>query len=521
MEHSRAQRSPELAGSDLDDLLETVTRAAVQLLGLRGCRIYLRNEGSGAFERRAAFPATHHSKDRSSGIVRAHTGSSDAIPMTVDGVVDGVMLIDGDGPLAPVHRDLAGVLAAMTAMLVSQNQTVTSERIRTGAIRLRNEQLRLAIALDELLMAGLAQQLSVPELAAAAGRLTARPILIYDENWRLVARAGIDPTAAVDVGAKVRHSRTRMTSNGRVSITDATARGRGLAIAPFAGVDCPGGAVVVVEHGPTVTALDAHVAQRVANTVAVSLSLDRRLRVHREAALISLVRDLADARHDIGEVGQRARDLDVDLESDWFAVVSTRESIDAVRELSAARQILWAEIDDEIAILISADDGANAPEALSRALRVSAGVSQLCSGAQGCRVAIHRARTAAHRARARASEAGGDAESAAVAESELGVVEQFLYAHDPASAQLFARQLLGRLLEDGPSASRALLATLNVFFACDRSVRRTARRLGVHENTVRKRLEVVDRLTGLDVLRSAGDQLQAQIALAIVASEPA
>jgi DNA-binding PucR family transcriptional regulator len=71
-----------------------------------------------------------------------------------------------------------------------------------------------------------------------------------------------------------------------------------------------------------------------------------------------------------------------------------------------------------------------------------------------------------------------------------------------------------------------LLQTLRVFFDSSRSVRRSAERLGVHENTIRYRLARVEEHTGLAVASSSEDQLTMQLALLILrligwAREPA
>jgi DNA-binding PucR family transcriptional regulator len=60
-----------------------------------------------------------------------------------------------------------------------------------------------------------------------------------------------------------------------------------------------------------------------------------------------------------------------------------------------------------------------------------------------------------------------------------------------------------------------LLQTIKVFFDSSRSVRQSASALGVHENTIRYRLNRVHELTGLDVAADAQDQLTVQLVLLI------
>jgi DNA-binding PucR family transcriptional regulator len=61
-----------------------------------------------------------------------------------------------------------------------------------------------------------------------------------------------------------------------------------------------------------------------------------------------------------------------------------------------------------------------------------------------------------------------------------------------------------------------VLATLEVFFENSRSVRRAARCLGVHENTIRYRLARIKELTGLAIGSDANDELTAHLALLIL-----
>ena len=57
---------------------------------------------------------------------------------------------------------------------------------------------------------------------------------------------------------------------------------------------------------------------------------------------------------------------------------------------------------------------------------------------------------------------------------------------------------------------------MRVFFDRGRSVRNSAKFLGVHENTIRYRLGRVLDLTGLDLAADADAQLTAQVALLIL-----
>jgi DNA-binding PucR family transcriptional regulator len=102
---------------------------------------------------------------------------------------------------------------------------------------------------------------------------------------------------------------------------------------------------------------------------------------------------------------------------------------------------------------------------------------------------------------------------------ELGAGRLFLASTTREDADVFVRQTLGPLLNTGERPMSDLLATLAVFFSSSGSVRETADRVGVHENTIRYRLARIAELTGLDVATNADDQLAGQLATLVLRLE--
>jgi DNA-binding PucR family transcriptional regulator len=105
-----------------------------------------------------------------------------------------------------------------------------------------------------------------------------------------------------------------------------------------------------------------------------------------------------------------------------------------------------------------------------------------------------------------------------IAVDDLGPARLFVANSDVTAVRNYVRYVLGVLLGDLAGAAD-LLRTLQCFFDTGRSVRTSAQRLGVHENTVRLRLAKVRELTGLDVAANANDQLSAQTALLVLRLE--
>jgi DNA-binding PucR family transcriptional regulator len=101
---------------------------------------------------------------------------------------------------------------------------------------------------------------------------------------------------------------------------------------------------------------------------------------------------------------------------------------------------------------------------------------------------------------------------------DLGPGRLVLGAAEREDAERFAHDALGALLAD-EEGTQDLLHTLQVFFEKGRSVRRSARALDVHENTIRYRLARIEDRTGLGVAHDSNDQLTAQLALLLLRLE--
>lgn len=105
-----------------------------------------------------------------------------------------------------------------------------------------------------------------------------------------------------------------------------------------------------------------------------------------------------------------------------------------------------------------------------------------------------------------------------IAVDDLGPARLFVANSDVGAVRRYVHDVLGALLTDAPGTAD-LLRTLQCFFDTGRSVRESAARLGIHENTVRLRLAKVHDLTGLEVAADANHQLSAQTALLVLRLE--
>ncbi|MBZ5738376.1 PucR family transcriptional regulator [Nocardioides mangrovi] len=105
-----------------------------------------------------------------------------------------------------------------------------------------------------------------------------------------------------------------------------------------------------------------------------------------------------------------------------------------------------------------------------------------------------------------------------IAVDDLGPARLLVANGDVGAVRRYVDDVLGALLGNVPG-SADLLRTLQCFFDTGRSVRESAARLGIHENTVRLRMAKIHDLTGLDVAANSNDQLSAQTALLVLRLE--
>ncbi|MFF2527786.1 PucR family transcriptional regulator [Brevibacillus sp. NPDC058079] len=95
---------------------------------------------------------------------------------------------------------------------------------------------------------------------------------------------------------------------------------------------------------------------------------------------------------------------------------------------------------------------------------------------------------------------------------DLGL-ERIMYADDPATeAQTFAEECLGKIQTYDREKNGQLLQTLQVFLQVDGNYSEAARRLYVHKNTIKYRIQLIRECTGLNA-ENGHDQMLLRIAI--------
>ena len=147
-------------------------------------------------------------------------------------------------------------------------------------------------------------------------------------------------------------------------------------------------------------------------------------------------------------------------------------------------------------------------DAVGAAERVALGLSGACRGVADCRRALDEAARAA--GIARILRPGGGA----MAYEQLGVYK-YLAALDPDKTPRDRHRIAVEALADHDRRRRtALLDTLEEYLARRRSIAETARVLFIHPNTLRQRLDRIERVSGLELARE--DLLALELAVKLV-----
>ncbi|MTD12455.1 CdaR family transcriptional regulator [Nakamurella sp. YIM 132087] len=376
-------------------------------------------------------------------------------------------------------------------------------------------------------------------MVAACAELTGKPVVLFDSRHRVVAAAGggagpeRHPVPALDI---------LLGAGGPVSLTDVVpvvipadpvnGPPRRALVTPVAGLGDHFGWLVVDEHRSSLRALDDFVARRISQRLAAEYVAQRRVAKVAWNARAALTRQLVHGSSDPGELKASGEYLGVDVAAQRICVYvrCDRELADSGDELA---DVMERGLDAEVLItrgsegilLLCAVDPATAAaaavtavkNAVTEALSMVWPGSDVTAGVSGATPpdGLRRAYREAREVGLCLDRFGRPGVQRVLSVGDLGPARLFLANGGDSAVRDYADDILGPLLS-GDGSSVDLLATLAQYFDAGRSIRLTATRLGIHENTVRLRLNRVHVLTGMDVAGDPNDQLGVQTALLVV-----
>lgn len=468
------------------------------------------------------------------------------VPMVRKGQVVGLLFLDNeDEPheYSEEEQSLCGTFANLAAIAISHAQLTSELRSSLQTVERQNKLLRTAAAIEERLATLVLKGANLHEITEAVAELTGKPTMVVDAGMRPLATAGNDDEGGAVLDrllGRMRHEPDLVASitkiQGRSPAVIDSAAGSKLAkrmlAAPIMVGNDAWGYLVVIEHGGWFNAHDRIVTRRAGTIVALEMSAERRAADAEMRAQETLARDLIVGTDDPASLLRRAHFHGLHLTAPHVVMLfatgerqkplSPNRVFKALQEAHPERNPLVVGVEEGVAAVIElAGDGeadgieeakaiaADALAALSAKGMTSAAISGICDEASQYPSSFREAQQVS-----RCISVFCPPDSYRVlASADIGAARLLLSGTSKEDAERFARDTLGELLDPG---LEDLLATVQMFFATSRSVRRSAELLAVHENTIRYRLGRIHEITHLDVAADADDQLTLQLALLIL-----
>lgn len=371
------------------------------------------------------------------------------------------------------------------------------------------------------------------EIVRASAELTGKVTALFDATERSIARAGPAGFASVPPVALTRAAVSAGTDGGEPVLVPADPLAqlhRRQLLGKVVVDDAVVGWLVVLEHPTPLRPVDAFLAMRTAEHLGREFLVQQRIANVAWNARASLARQLLRGTFDHEDLRSSGEYLGIDTSARrLLAYVIDDDADDADDEQLAVeleRELHWEVLatrgSDGTVLLIEAP---RETSPISAVARVKSAVHAVTARQSGNRIVG--LSTVSEPARLR--QAYREAQEVAhcidrfvptssrcvLAADDLGPARLFLANSDVAAVHSYVDDVLGPLLTGDPRGVNHLL-TLQNYFDAGRNVRAAAARLGVHENTVRLRLERVHDLTGLNTLGDANDQLGVHTALLVI-----
>jgi hypothetical protein len=440
-----------------------------------------------------------------------------ALPLLIDARVIGAVYLGGSGRrngCPPCDLERGASLARRAAALVRQGQAVLALRRRVDQARRDREVIerstRAQLRLDDAAIDG-----SCPiELTSHAAEVLARPVLLVGPGAELLHVAG---DAAV---ARTLRASWRPGPLGRY-LAATSAGPRVLAPLPTFGLTsrllvCPidgdgsrSRSLVALEVGRPLDDVDGQVLERAAEVV----------RLARVVAPRGTSRSTARTAAGFGQrmTATVAEQVGLPAVLVWLDRADERLTEAVLAHVGGPpdARVLLAR-GEGVGIVARATIAAPLVSGLRRLLS-SRGPGAWTGNAVVSRVACTTSAMAGAAAEVEAAAsilAQNHVRGRVLALDELGASRLLLAAGASASLARLVADCLPPLAPDaiGPALSTSLIETARTLVATDGSIREAARRLEVHENTVRYRVRRIRDLTGFD-LAAVGDLFQFHVAL--------
>lgn len=438
------------------------------------------------------------------------------VPLVLGGDVLGV-LYAANRSARPFAREEVSLLVSLAAhaavaidgarLLEEMRQAMTDLESAHDLVRAHSRSVERAASAHDRFADLVLRGGGVQDVATAVAEVLAAPVVVVDEDARMLAHSPGAPTREVVdaqghlLGA-LQPARQAALDAGR------TAQSGRHWLAPVLAGSTRLGDVVLVDH-QLLDDVDQRILERAALVTALLLVFRRASAEAEQRVAGELLTDLVQpsGREPAG-LAERARLLGLDLTAPLALVVARchadqrHRATLAAAHLASARRGLAAAHGDHLDVLLplapGAEVGALAAQ-VARELGAATGVPVTCGAAGSVSVAGTQSLDMLPDAHGEAQRCVDtlvalDRVGQGAGASELGFVG-FVLGDQP-DVDRFVRSQLGPLLEYDVRRRTELVATLSAYFRAGQSPARASQALHIHVNTVTQRLDRITQLLG-------------------------
>ncbi|MGW6457174.1 helix-turn-helix domain-containing protein [Streptomyces sp. NPDC055078] len=432
------------------------------------------------------------------------------VPLTAGDQILGVLFAANrnEHAFSPEEVLLLSAFADNVAVVLQSARLLTRTRAAAAetqhaydALAEHVEAMERASRVHEELTAVVLRGGGAADVARTLGAALHRPVVILDETYAALASSDDRSTASVIDPPAVRSAVTDSLRSGRCVPLKPPAGDFHAAVAVLAG-EMMLGSLLIGDGAVELGSVEQHTIERAAQITAL-LTLKQDAALHAEDRVRGeLLGDLVSPdirRHSSLPARLRARRLRPDdLRTVVIMVVAPEQRRAALRaaQTAAAPSGLAGEVDGIIALVVPEGDPQRAATAVRDRVCAQTGFGEVLTVAGAPTETLDElsARFSAARDCGRVLTALGVDAGAVAADAYLPYTT--LFASDPSSVRQFIDHTIGPVQRWDAERGTDLLATLHRFVECNASPARTARLMGVHNNTVLQRMDRITQLLG-------------------------
>jgi len=469
---------------------------------------------------------------------RWHVRDMLGVPLVVAEEVIGIIYIDNlqnEHQYTAEEIHVAQTFASLAALAIRQASLFSQLNERAAVIDQQRQLLHQVARAHERLTHAVLSGMELDAIVELISLMLGKPVLTFNDQFELMAR-GAPPTVDLEVivqaGGLARNPAKlatlwRSVDGARPSVAIAPS-GDPESGFPYRQLVCPmvvdgrtAGYLVVLEVGSGLGVLDAKVGEQGATVLTLKLLIEFRQIEEREQAREEYLGDLLDGGRDPALLHRRGRVMGVDLGQPH---VVARVGIGASKNLTSGikvdrrndlarvvarelglRDVIATRVPAAYVLLIPLPRGSDvaairhvrsALVAATKEVYADVPVSTVVSTVCRCIEDFPRAHRELRSLFETLEQLGQ--RGRVVLAGELGVLRLLAMSAPHQEAVTFAKDLLAPLLAHDAEAGSALTGTLRVLLQNGGQIRATAKAMGVHENTVRYRLNRVRELSTFD-----------------------